>query len=89
MSAPSSSLFDLPLAAAYDSARWSKAALDVWIGSNSASAAITAQRERRLLARIHRATLDEWRRFERWLAPLEESLGDAIDRWDHKPKGRR
>ena len=45
MAAVPSSLFDLPLSAAYDSARWSKAALDVWTGSLASSAAIAAQRE--------------------------------------------
>ena len=55
MSAVSSSLFDLPLSAAYDSARWSKAALDVWIGSNSASSVIAARREQRLLALVAHA----------------------------------
>ncbi len=49
MPAVPSSLFDLPLAAVYDSARWSKAALDVWTGSLASSAAIAAKREQRLL----------------------------------------
>ena len=48
MAAVPSSLFDLPLSAAYDSARWSKAALDVWTGSLASSAAIALQREQRL-----------------------------------------
>ena len=52
MPAAPSSLFELPLSAAYDTARWSKAALDVWTGSLGSSAALTAQRERRLLALV-------------------------------------
>ncbi len=52
MVAASPSLFDLPLAAVYDSVRWSKAALDVWNGSISSSAAIAAQVERRLIALV-------------------------------------
>ena len=55
MSSVSAPLFDLPLAAAYDSARWGKAALDVWIGSNSASSVIAARREQRLLALVAHA----------------------------------
>ncbi len=55
MAAVPSSLFDLPLAAAYDSARWSKAALDVWTGSLASSAAIAAQREQRLVALVAHA----------------------------------
>lgn len=30
--------------------------------------------------------LDQWRRFERWLAPLTEALGPALDSWDDAPK---
>ena len=30
---PTSTLFNLPVAAAYDSARWTEAAYDVWQGS--------------------------------------------------------
>jgi phenylacetate-CoA ligase len=52
MAAVPSSLFDLPLSAVYDSARWSKAALAVWSGSHDSSAAIAAQVERRLLALV-------------------------------------
>ena len=55
MAAALSSLFDLPLSAAYDTARWSKAALDVWTSSLASSAAIAAQRERRLLALVAHA----------------------------------
>jgi hypothetical protein len=55
MAAVPSSLFDLPLSAAYDSARWSKAALDVWTGSLASSAAIAAQREQRLVALVAHA----------------------------------
>ena len=55
MAAVPSSLFDLPLSAAYDSARWSKAALDVWTGSLASSAAIEAQREQRLVALVAHA----------------------------------
>jgi hypothetical protein len=32
---PTSTLFNLPVAAAYDSARWTEAAYDVWQGSNA------------------------------------------------------
>ena len=46
------SLFDLPLSAVFDSARWSKAALDVWTGSLASSAAIALQREQRLIALV-------------------------------------
>jgi len=52
MAARSSSLFDLPLAAVYDSLRWSKAALDVWTGSHGSSAATAARVEQRLLALV-------------------------------------
>ncbi|HYM46892.1 MAG TPA: hypothetical protein VES91_00335, partial [Burkholderiaceae bacterium] len=52
MAAAPSSLFDLPFSSAYDSARWGKAALDVWTGSHSSSAAIAAQVEQRLLALV-------------------------------------
>src|SRR5688500_18862032 len=55
MSAVPSSLFDLPLSAVYDSARWSKAALDVWTGSLASSAAIQLQREQRLVALVAHA----------------------------------
>ena len=55
MAAVPSSLFDLPLSAAYDSARWSKAALNVWTGSLASSAAIAAHREQRLLALVAHA----------------------------------
>jgi phenylacetate-coenzyme A ligase PaaK-like adenylate-forming protein len=55
MAAVPSSLFDLPLSAAYDSARWSKAALDVWTGSLASSAAIATQREQRLVALVAHA----------------------------------
>ena len=50
-----SSLFDLPLSAAYDSARWSQAALSVWTGSLALSSAIDAAREQRLLALVAHA----------------------------------
>ena len=46
------SLFDLPLAAVYDSARWGKAALDVWTASHSSPEAIAAHAEQRLLALV-------------------------------------
>ena len=52
MAAVPSSLFDLPLSAVYDSARWSKAALDVWTGSLASSTAIALQREQRLIALV-------------------------------------
>ncbi len=52
MAAGPSSLFNLPLSAAYDSARWSKAALDVWTGSISSAAAIAAQVDQRLIALV-------------------------------------
>lgn len=55
MVAVPSSLFDLPLLAVYDSARWGKAALDVWTGSQSSAAAIAAQVEQRLLALVAHA----------------------------------
>lgn len=55
MTAAQSSLFDLPLSAAYDTARWSKAALAVWTGSQSSSAALAAQSEQRLLAMVAHA----------------------------------
>ena len=31
---------------------------------------------------INREGVDQWRRFEPWLGPLKESLGDALDNWD-------
>ena len=31
---------------------------------------------------ISREGVDQWRRFEPWLGPLKESLGDALDNWD-------
>ena len=40
---------------------------------------ISAEQVRRPL---HRDALDEWRRFDPWLGPLRDALGDAIDRWD-------
>jgi phenylacetate-CoA ligase len=55
MAAVPSSLFDLPLSAVYDSARWSKAALDVWTGSLASSTAIALQREQRLVALVAHA----------------------------------
>jgi putative adenylate-forming enzyme len=55
MAAVESSLFDLPLSAVYDSARWSKAALDVWTGSLASSTAIALQREQRLVALVAHA----------------------------------
>jgi len=58
MAAVPSSLFDLPLSAAYDSARWSKAALDVWTGSLASSAVIATQREQRLVALVAHARID-------------------------------
>jgi tetratricopeptide (TPR) repeat protein len=30
---------------------------------------------------IFRDGLDQWRRYEPWLAPLKAALGDAVDRW--------
>jgi hypothetical protein len=30
---------------------------------------------------IFREGLDQWRRFEPWLAPLREALGDALERY--------
>ena len=35
---------------------------------------------------ISRDGIDQWRRFERWLGPLEAELGDALDRWDDAPR---
>lgn len=52
MAAVPSSLFDLPLSAVYDTARWSKAALDVWTGSQSSPTAIAARMEQRLVSLI-------------------------------------
>ncbi len=40
---------------------------------------ISAEQVRRPL---NRDAIDEWRRFAPWLGPLEDSLGDAVDRWD-------
>lgn len=34
---------------------------------------------------INRDGVDSWRRFEPSLGPLSESLGDALERWDHIP----
>ncbi|MDQ3078632.1 MAG: sulfotransferase [Pseudomonadota bacterium] len=43
---------------------------------------ISAEQVRRPL---NRDAINEWRRFEQWLAPLKEALGDAVDRWnDHQ-----
>ena len=55
MAATSTSLFDIPLSAAYDSARWAKAALNVWTGSLASPAAIAAARDERLLALVAHA----------------------------------
>ena len=44
---------------------------------------ISAEQVRRPL---HRDAIDEWRRFEPWLGPLREALGDAVDRWDAPQK---
>ena len=30
---------------------------------------------------IYRSSLDHWRTFEPWLAPLSTALGDALDTW--------
>jgi hypothetical protein len=30
--------------------------------------------------------LDQWRRFDRWLCPLRDALGPALERWDDAPK---
>jgi hypothetical protein len=30
---------------------------------------------------LYREGLDQWKSFEPWLGPLEEALGDALDRW--------
>ncbi len=30
--------------------------------------------------------LDQWRRFEKWLGPLEATLGPALNHWDDAPK---
>lgn len=30
--------------------------------------------------------LDQWRRFEAWLGPLEAALGPALDQWDDTPR---
>ena len=40
---------------------------------------ISAEQVRRPL---HRDALDEWRRFEPWLGPLRNALGDAVDSWN-------
>ena len=40
---------------------------------------ISAEQVRRPL---HRDAIDEWRRFEPWLGPLRDALGDAVDRWN-------
>jgi tetratricopeptide (TPR) repeat protein len=32
---------------------------------------------------ITRMAVDQWRHYERWLAPLEAALGDALDRYRH------
>ena len=34
---------------------------------------------------INRDGVDYWRRYERWLPPLEEALGDAVTSWDKIP----
>ena len=34
---------------------------------------------------INRDGVDYWRRYERWLDPMKEALGDALDRWDEVP----
>ena len=34
---------------------------------------------------ISRDGLDQWRRFERWLGPLESALGPALCHWDDAP----
>jgi tetratricopeptide (TPR) repeat protein len=40
---------------------------------------ISAEQVRRPL---NRDAVDEWRRFEQWLGPLKDALGDAADRWN-------
>jgi tetratricopeptide (TPR) repeat protein len=35
---------------------------------------------------ISRDGIDQWRRFERWLGPLEAALGTTLDRWDDAPR---
>jgi hypothetical protein len=34
---------------------------------------------------ISRDGIDQWRRFDRWLGPLESALGDTLDHWDDAP----
>ncbi|MEP6608857.1 MAG: phenylacetate--CoA ligase family protein, partial [Burkholderiaceae bacterium] len=55
MATIASSLFDLPLSAVYDSTRWGKAALDVWASSQSSTAGVAAQVDRRLLSLVAHA----------------------------------
>jgi putative adenylate-forming enzyme len=49
---PTSTLFNLPVAAAYDSARWTEAAYDVWQGSRMPAEALARRAESRLQALI-------------------------------------
>jgi len=49
---PTSTLFNLPVAAAYDSARWTEAAYDVWQGSRMPVEALARRAESRLQALI-------------------------------------
>jgi hypothetical protein len=34
---------------------------------------------------IFREGIDQWRHFEEWLAPLQESLGDVLTHYPHTP----
>jgi len=34
---------------------------------------------------INRDGVDAWRHYRRWLGPLEQALGDSLDRWDRVP----
>jgi hypothetical protein len=31
---------------------------------------------------INREGVDRWRNYERWLGPLKEALGPALEQWD-------
>lgn len=35
---------------------------------------------------LSRSGFDQWRPFERWLGPLKEALGPALDHWDDAPR---
>ena len=37
---------------------------------------------------INRDVISEWRRFEAWLTPLRDALGDAAERWDDHQQER-